>query len=154
MFFTKLLEQSEVLEFFGIFGKKKKKVKYETAEQERRQAVSVAKAAARSAISKLDAKAKKAVRVVTSSDESREKEFISGEEDYCSITSWDLWKYNNKARTDEDTNEVFYDILHSIEEVVNSELAKKTKDKFSVEEFGDWDGGGLDLVINSHEVEE
>ena len=149
MYFTKLLEDSEVLEFFGIF-KKKKKVKYETTEQERRQAISVAKTAARNAISKLDAKAKRAVSVSVSNT----KEFISGEEDWCLITSWDLWKYNPKARTDEDTNNVFYDILFDIQKSVNEELKTKTKDKFVVDESGDWDGGGLELLINSYEVEE
>ena len=149
MYFTKLLEESEVLEFFGIF-KEKKKVKYETTEQERRQAISIAKTAARNAISKVDARAKRAISITNSST----KEFISGEEDWCSITSWDLWKYNSKARTDEDTNNVFYDILKTIQDSVNGELKAKTKDKFAVDETGDWDTGGLDLFINSHEVDE
>lgn len=108
----------------------------------------------RSEVKKINDKYKlKSGAIVYRSDSETKNDFLNGIEDEngdlsVELGTWDVWKYNPKARTEQDANDKFYKICEELVKNTNSQL-----DGGTIKDEGDWDGGGFYLYPNKPKAE-
>ena len=99
---------------------------------------------------------KKGIRLLTKRyDEISYEEYLDdylnhngSKDEYCNtmtLAYWDLWDYNQRARTDEnDENDIFYKYLEDMCSRITKEVQKVSKE-FDVTYDGDWDDGAISI---------